>query len=195
MTIKTTLLKALTTPLLSSLVILGLFGCSKSPEQVKQERLDQLTKFSTTVTKHILDRDPATIKESVNLLLHGEVGNDTRVRLQSEKVIPDTAIDVLKLISDAETFHRVNSIEVTSAKPVSDITKDIVTMQVIGKETIKVNGKVDSVRPFNMQLVCRLTKEMDGYAQLEDVKNFPKTSMLLPPVDSVSKPKKLRRRG
>jgi len=175
--------------------MLGLAGCSKSPEQLKQERLDQLTKFSTTVTKHILDRDPATIQESVNLLLHGEISNDTRVRLQSEKVIPDSSIDVLKLISDAQTFHRVNSIEVTSAKPVSDVSKDIVTMQVIGNETIKVNGKVASVKPFNMQLVCRLTKEMDGYAQLEDVKNFPKTSMLVQPVDGVTKPKKSRRRG
>lgn len=195
MTTKSTIFRAFTTTLLSSLVMLGLAGCSKSPEQLKQERLDQLTKFSTTVTKHILDRDPATIQESVNLLLHGEISNDTRVRLQSEKVIPDSSIDVLKLISDAQTFHRVNSIEVTSAKPVSDVSKDIVTMQVIGNETIKVNGKVASVKPFNMQLVCRLTKEMDGYAQLEDVKNFPKTSMLVQPVDGVTKPKKSRRRG
>lgn len=195
MTTKSTIFRAFTTTLLSSLVMLGLAGCSKSPEQLKQERLDQLTKFSTTVTKHILDRDPSTIQESVNLLLHGEISNDTRVRLQSEKVIPDSSIDVLKLISDAQTFHRVNSIEVTSAKPVSDVSKDIVTMQVIGNETIKVNGKVASVKPFNMQLVCRLTKEMDGYAQLEDVKNFPKTSMLVQPVDGVTKPKKSRRRG
>lgn len=195
MTTKSKIFRAFTTTLLSSLVMLGLAGCSKSPEQLKQERLDQLTKFSTTVTKHILDRDPSTIQESVNLLLHGEISNDTRVRLQSEKVIPDSSIDVLKLISDAQTFHRVNSIEVTSAKPVSDVSKDIVTMQVIGNETIKVNGKVASVKPFNMQLVCRLTKEMDGYAQLEDVKNFPKTSMLVQPVDGVTKPKKSRRRG
>lgn len=179
---------------LSSTVFVG--GCATSPEAMKAKKADQLTKFCTDVAKHLLDRDPSTIKASVNQLMHEEVNADCRDKLQASKILPDSSIDVLKTISDQEVAKRLNEITVTSVKPISALEKDDVTLTVNGSETVKVNGKVISTKPFTMTMTCRMTPEMDGYGQLLELKGFPPNLTYQPAVQSDSGRKKSgRRRG
>lgn len=180
---------------LSSTVFVG--GCATSPEAMKAKKADQLTKFCTEVAKHLMDRDPTTIKESVNQLMHEEVNADCRDKLQAAKILPDSSIDVLKTISDAEVTKKVNEIVVTSVKPTTALDKDDVTLSVTGTETVKVNGKVTTTRPFALTMTCRMTPEMDGYGQLLQLKGFPPSLTYQPAVQSDSSRKKSssRRRG
>jgi hypothetical protein len=181
-----------------ALIVAGccLTSCALTPEQKKQQRTEVLTKYCTSVTKHLLDRDPTTIQESVNLLLHQEVSSSARDKLQAQKVLPDSTIDVLRDISDAEVLHRTNSIEVTAVKAITPVDKDTVTFQVTGKETVKVSGKVSEVRPFSMQVTCLLTNDMDIYPLLKDLKGFPQAMIRRPSTQAEqSSSAKRRRRG
>jgi len=179
----------------ASMAALALGACAVTPEQLKTQKSEQLTKFCTEVAKHLLDRDPKTIQASVNELLHGELSDGARTKLQAQKIIPDSSIDVLKAISDAEVSKRVNEIEVSSVKPLTSLDKDDVQLQVTGKETVKAGGKVVMVRPFSMTMTCRLTKDMDGFAQLLDLKGFPTANTIQTPVEADNKPRRGRKRG
>ncbi|MBX9940886.1 MAG: hypothetical protein K2Y32_16615 [Candidatus Obscuribacterales bacterium] len=181
--------------LVASAASLSLLACSQSPEQIKAKKEEQLRKFCTEVSKHILDRDPSTIQVSVNELIHGELSDQARTSLQAQKVIPDTAIDVLKLISDSEVSKQVNVVEVTAVKPVSSLDKDDVQVLVTGKEVIKEQGKVVGTQPFSMTMTCRISPEAEGFTQLIDLKGFPANRKMSMPVEASGRSKKNRKRG
>ena len=129
------------------------------------------------------------------MLLHQEVSSSARDKLQAQKVLPDSTIDVLRDISDAEVLHRTNVIDVSSVKAITPVDKDTVTFQVTGKETVKIGGKVSEVHPFSMQMTCLLTNEMDIYPQLKDLKGFPQALIRRPATQAEQAPSKRRRRG
>lgn len=154
-----------------SLIALGssISGCAVSPEAKKKAREETLEKFSREVTKHLLDRNPDTLKESVNQLMHGEVHTSALEKLQSRKILPDSTIDVLKAIDDAQIAHLSNEVQILNVRAITPLEKDQVTFRVTGKEIFKVSGKQKDMRPFSLQLICRLTSEMDNMPTLIDV--------------------------
>ncbi len=187
--------KTLLSILVASAASLSLLACSQSPEQIKAKKEEQLRKFCTQLSKHILDRDPSTIKVSVNEMIHSELTEQARISLQAQKVIPDTAIDVLKLISDSEVSKQVNVVEVTSVKPLGSLEKNDVQVLVTGKEVIKEQGKVVGTQPFSMTMTCRISPEAEGYTQLVDLKGFPASRKMSMPVEASGRSKKNRKRG
>jgi len=154
-----------------SLIALGssISGCAVSPEAKKKAREETLEKFSREVTKHLLDRNPDTLKESVNQLMHGEVHTSALEKLQSRKILPDSTIDVLKAIDDAQIAHLSNEVQILNVRALTPLEKDQVTFRVTGKEIFKVSGKQKDMRPFSLELICRLTSEMDNMPTLIDV--------------------------
>lgn len=144
-------------------------GCAVSPEAKKKAREETLEKFSREVTKHLLDRNPDTLKESVNQLMHGEVHTSALEKLQSRKILPDSTIDVLKAIDDAQIAHLSNEVQILNVRALTPLEKDQVTFRVTGKEIFKVSGKQKDMRPFSLELICRLTSEMDNMPTLIDV--------------------------
>jgi hypothetical protein len=150
-------------------LVSSISGCAVSPEAKKKAREETLDKFSKEVTKHLLDRNPATLQESVNQLMHGEVHTSALEKLQARKILPDSTIDVLKAIDDAQIAHLSNEVQILNVRALTPLEKDAVTFKVTGKEITKVSGKQKDVRPFSLELTCRLTPEMDNMPTLIDV--------------------------
>jgi hypothetical protein len=176
--------------------LLAFCGCSQSPEAMKKARTETLEKFAKEATEHLLDKNPETIKVSVNQLMHQEVHTNSIESLQKKKILPDSSIDVLKAIDDAQRAKRSNKVQINSVKPLSSLEKEDVSFQIRGQEQILVNGKTTSTKPFTIELKCRLTDEMNNYPQIIDVNGMVSYA---PPQqdgkDSTSGGRKKRRRG
>ncbi len=173
-------------------------GCAVSPEAKKKAREATLDKFSKEVTKHLLDRNPATLQESVNQLMHGEVHVSALEKLQARKILPDSTIDVLKAIDDAQIAHLSNEVQILNVRALTPLEKDSVTFRVTGKEIVKVSGKQKDVRPFSLELTCRLTPEMDNMPTLIDVGGMNATTAFSGSGSTAPSPKNkrnTRRRG
>ncbi|CAN5451457.1 hypothetical protein BH11CYA1_BH11CYA1_36670 [soil metagenome] len=191
-----TSLLALTVSLIA--LVSSISGCALSPEAKKKAREETLEKFSRDVTKHLLDRNPDTLKESVNQLMHGEVHTSALDKLQSRKILPDSTIDVLKAIDDAQIAHLSNEVQILNVRPLTPLEKDQVTFRVTGKEIFKVSGKQSAMRPFSLELICRLTPEMDNMPTLIDVGGMSASTAFSGSGTSTSSPKNKRsksRRG
>ena len=162
-------LNPLISALLTVLVSLSLSSCAVGPEAKKKQKEQTLIKFSTTVTKHLLDRNPSTIQASAQQLMHAEVHESALEKLQASKILPDSQIDIWRAIDDSQVAHRTNEITVKSVKPITPLDKDAVKLMVSSDEIIKTSGKQTAVKPFNLELTCRLTDAMDNYPRLLDV--------------------------
>lgn len=178
------------TMLVSSTLITS---CAQSPEQARKHRQDVLEKFAADATEHLLDKNPETIQVSVNQLMHQQVHTDAIETLQKKKILPDSNIDVLRAIDEAQVAKKTNKVTVSSVKPLSSIDKEDVTFQVRGTEAFSINGKPSSSRPFTLELKCRLTKEMNDNAQIMDVNGM--TAYAQPQEKGSSKSSRKRRRG
>lgn len=168
-----------------------------SPEAKKAKKEQALAKFATSVTKHLLDRNPDTIQASAQQLMHAEVHESALDKLQARKILPDSQIDVWRAIDDSQVAHRTNEIDVKTVRPISPLDKDDIKVQVVGDEIVKTSGKQTAVKPFNLELTCRLTSEMDNYPRLLDVSGLnPNTTAYGSTPSGAPKNKvRIRRRG
>jgi len=174
--------------LLASLLVFALAGC-KSPEQVKKERLDVLEKFTVGVAKHILDRNPETVKESITHLQREELSEQVFEKLQSDGHLPKTELGELKIIEDAQEQHTTNTVDVSAVKPLGPVEKDIVPLQVSGQVTEKTEGKPDTVKPFTFNVTCKLNEETGGWPQVVEI------SALEPPKPKPPAAKEVKQKG
>lgn len=161
---------------LTSICCLSLLiaGC-KSPEQQEKERADKIKQFATKVAKELLDRNPLTLRESVNLLRAQELMPEAIAKLEKQETIPNAGLDVLKEVQIAEDAKSSNVVQVTDLVPVGPITKDVVPVKVSGTNTLKVQGKPDVVKPFTLTISVKLTPEMAGYPMVTDVEGLKTT--------------------
>ncbi len=148
---------------------LVVLSCCESPEQKKKERLELFDKFVTGVAMHLLDRNPDTIRESINHLQREELPGPVFERLQNEGVLPMTDLSVLKIIDEAQDHHTTNMVKVVSVKPLGPVERDVVPFQVAGQVIDKQEGKADRVTPFNCKITCRLDESTGGWPQAVEV--------------------------
>jgi hypothetical protein len=144
-----------------------LVSCS-NPEQIKKERLKTLQQFSTSVAKHIFDRNPQTVMESMTVLTRDELSQPTTDKLQAQGHIPKTSIGILKIQSEQEDAKRTNVVDVSSAKALGPVEKPVIPMQVDGTITNKTEGKPDESTPFTLKLTCKFDEQTGGLPQAID---------------------------
>jgi hypothetical protein len=154
---------------LSALIALSfLYGC-ESPEQQAKERTETMKQLAISATKHLLDRNPATISESDNTFRMQELTPEAVAKLSKQNVIPNAGLDIIKEKSLAEDEKRKNVVEVTSADAMVPIDRAITPFKISGKNIIKIEGKPDRVAPFSLTMNVKLTPEMQGYPRVADV--------------------------
>jgi hypothetical protein len=149
-----------------------LSSCALSPEALKQARAKKLETFAGDVTKHLLDKNPATLNNSILAFRSDEVSPDERDKLEQLKIIPDSPISVDKLQQENEAAGRSNEVVISSVVPISPTDADSVKFKVDGKEISKLKGNVTDTRAFSYELTVLLNAEMSGYPQLTDLKGF-----------------------
>jgi hypothetical protein len=166
--------------------------CCQSPEQKRKAKQAAMEKFCIGAVKHLLDHNPDTIRESITHLQREELTEGVFEKMQSEDVLPETELGVLKIIQEAQEAGTSNVIEVTSIKPVGDLDKDLVTFQLTGVETAKAKGKPDQKREFACTISCRL---IEGYGQVVEVIGLGAPHVKpQPKAEEPTKSKKKRRR-
>ncbi|MBS2005520.1 MAG: hypothetical protein JST01_00675 [Cyanobacteria bacterium SZAS TMP-1] len=154
------------------LAAVGLSACGLSPEAMKKARSEKLEKFASTVVEHILDKNPETLKVSITTFMRDEVNDSERDKLQQQKIIPDSPIDVERIEQENQAAGRSNAVKITSVKALTPIEKDSVKFEVVGNEVTKLKGKVTDTRPFKYELTVLLNGEMSGYPRLTDLSGF-----------------------
>lgn len=152
----------------AALLVPLLTACT-SKEQKAKQREQALTDFATTVVQHMYDRNPATIKDSMSVLLHSELTEATKIKLQASKDLPETEIDILKIIDENQRKHQSNKVEVDIVRPLGPIEKDAVPMKVTGKDIVLIDGKQQDDKVISVVVTCDLTDEMGGYPRATDV--------------------------
>lgn len=153
------------------LVLVGGFalGACSNPEADKKARLQTMEKFVTTVVKHLYDKNPETVRESMTALFREELTDGVREKLQREKQLPNTELGIVKILTEAEENKTTNVVDVTSVKPIGDVDKVTVPFAVSGQVTTKTEGKPDQVKPFAIHIACRLDKVRGAWPQVVDV--------------------------
>jgi hypothetical protein len=144
-----------------------LSGCSK--EQELDKRKQTLVQFCTQVTQHLLDRNPDTIQESLSQLMHEELTDKAREKLENTKVIPDSPITVMREKAESTQAHKSNQVEVKIVRALTPVEKDQVTYKITGTETTLVDGKKADDHTFSFTMICELTPDMGGYPRVVDV--------------------------
>lgn len=151
------------------------------------DRKVALEKFCTSVTQHMFDRNPLTITESLNTMLHEELSDAARQKLEDTHVIPDSPITVLKDKQEWTTGHKSNRVDVGIVRALTPIEQKDVTFRISGKDWDLVNGKQTDYHPFQFDMVVELTPEMDGLARVLDVQGLGKTPVAANTSDSSPK--------
>lgn len=154
------------------LVSVSLASCASKEQQLK-ERQESLEKFVTDLTKNVFDRNPVTIKESMGQLMRLQLSEAARNKLQAEGKIPDTELDVLKIIDDNQTKHISNKVDVESVRATGPVGQNLVPFKVVGKTTTLTNGQPTDSQGFNLTVVCQLTPEMGGYPRCTEIDGLP----------------------
>jgi len=139
---------------------------------MKKERSEKLEKFAQSVVEHILDKNPETCKMSITTFMRDEVNDTERDKLQTQKIIPDSPIDVERLEQENQAAGRSNVVTISSVKALTPIEKDSVKFEVVGSEVTKIKGKVTDTKPFKWELTVLLNSEMSGYPRLTDLSGF-----------------------
>lgn len=161
-------LKAARCITIASIVIFCIAACN-SPEAEKKQREDQMQKFVTGVVQHMLDRNPETIQESMNTLAHSEMTEAMFEKLQSQSLLPETDISILKIVDESKAKHLSNQVTVDSATPIDPVTNNDVRFKIDGKTTDLKDGKPVKDQHFECIVTCELTPEMSGYPRAIDV--------------------------
>jgi hypothetical protein len=143
-------------------------GCT-SKEQKLKEREKTLTDFATSVVQHMYDRNPATLRDSMNILMREQLTEKVVTKLQNSKDLPETEIDELKIIDENQRKHLSNKVEVDIVRPLTPIEKDEVQMKVTGKDITLADGKPQDDKVISTIITCQLTDEMGGYARATDL--------------------------
>ncbi|RTL35258.1 MAG: hypothetical protein EKK48_29275 [Candidatus Melainabacteria bacterium] len=162
-------------PLLSMvlfLVSISLASCASKEQQLK-ERQETLEKFVVSLTKNVFDRNPVTIKESMGQLMRLQLSEGARNKLQAEGKIPDTELDVLKIIDDNQNAHITNKVDVDSVHPTGPVDQNLIPFKVVAKTTTLQNGQPTDSKVFNLTVVCQLTPEMGGYPRCTEIDGLP----------------------
>jgi hypothetical protein len=174
------------------LVIVGLVSCT-SPEAEKRKREQLLSKFCTGVAKHIYDRNPVTVRESMTHLFREELTEPVIEKLQKEGSLPKTELGIVKIITEAEERRTTNVVAVSGVKPLGPVEEDIVPFQVTGKVTTKTEGKPDQDKPFSIKIVCKLNEQTGGWPQVVDLTGLAPQAKPAPAKEPATK-KKVRKR-
>ncbi|HEY9868263.1 MAG TPA: hypothetical protein V6D08_03790 [Candidatus Obscuribacterales bacterium] len=174
------------------LVIIGLVSCT-NPEAEKRKREQLLSKFCTGVAKHIFDRNPVTVRESMTHLFREELTEAVIEKLQKEGSLPKTELGIVKIITEAEEQRTTNAVTVSAVKPLGPVEKDIVPFQVTGKVTTKTEGKPDQDKPFSIKIVCKLNEQTGGWPQVVDLTGLTPQTKPAPAKEPAAK-KKVRKR-
>ena len=150
-------------------VCASLVASCSSPQQVTQQRQLVMEKFVVGVTKHLLDRNPQTIKESMNVLTRNELTQATVEKMQNQHLIPETDISILKIIDEANRTQTTNEVLVGKVRPLGPITSNEVPFQVIGKEIINAHGIRHDSHIFEFTITCQLTPDMGDFPRVTDI--------------------------
>ena len=162
-------------PVLSMVLLavsVSLASCASKEQQLK-DRQDSLEKFVTSLTKNVFDRNPVTIKESMGQLMRLQLSEAARNKLQASGQIPDTELDVLKIIDENQTKHLSNKVDVDSVHPTGPVEKDEIPFKVVGKTITLLNGQPADSKVFNLTVVCQLTPAMGGYPRCTAIDGLP----------------------
>ncbi len=128
-----------------------------------------MEKFVESSVQHLFDKNPTTMKESIGTLMREEMPDENlQKKLQTQKLLPDTALDILRITQEAQESGRTNKVAVI-ATPETDTTKDDVTYRVSAKETITETGKPEKENVHKFKVVVKLTKEMGRFPVITDV--------------------------
>ncbi len=156
-----------------------------------------MEKFVESAVGHLFDKNPTTMKESVGTLMREEMPDENlQKKLQTQKLLPDSALDILRITQEAQESGRTNKVAVI-ATPESDTTKDDVTYRVSAKETITETGKPEKENVHKFKVVVKLTKEMGRFPIITDVIGLTKpveTAEDKPPEKTTTTTKKRKRR-
>lgn len=170
-----------------------LASCS-SPEAQRKERVEQMSKFAASAVKHMYDRNPETVQESMTLLTRDELRRDVCEKLQQQHLLPETDISVLKIKSEAESKNSSNEVVIDSVKPVGDTDKPEVRFQINGKDNLTINKKPAGTKPIDVFATVLLTPQMDGFPRITEL-TVPGTATKSAEADAVQPKKKRKRRG
>jgi hypothetical protein len=159
-----------------AVALLSLNGCS--PGDAKAQRKQKLQEFCTSVSQHLLDRDPNSIRDSLNILLHEELSDGARQKLEDNKTIPDSPITVLKWTEEWKTGHKANKVEVTSVTPLGPVDAKDVKFRVNGIDHDLVSSKEVGSKPFLIEMTCELTPDMDGFPRVLELQVLSKPTSI-----------------
>ena len=143
-------------------------GCT-SKEQALKDKQATLEKFASSVAHDLLDRNPDTVRISTMRLMREELNEAAADKLQSQKLMPDTEISILKIVQTAQKNHTTNEVKIDAVTPMAPVEKALIPMKVTGTVVNKVDGKPAGETPFSMTVVCRLTPDMSNYPQAMEV--------------------------
>jgi hypothetical protein len=149
-----------------------LSACGLSPEALKKARSEKLELFAKTVTQHLLDKNPETLKSSITTFMRDEVNDSERDKLQELKIIPDSPISVERIEQENQAAGRSNTVTISSVTATTPVEKDYVHFHVVGIENSMLKGKVTGSQAFAYDLTVLLNPEMSGYPRLTDLKGF-----------------------
>lgn len=171
----------------------GLLTSCTSPEQKLKNKEKMLAKYASGVAKHLYDRNPETLKESVYHLFREELDEPVLNRLQKEKLLPRTDLGILKLEQEATEKGTTNVVEVTSVKPVGSVEEVDIPFQVDGTVITKSQSGEEKTKPFSLTMTIHLDEKVSEWPKVAGLSGF------APPVKKeVKKPpkeKKKKRRG
>jgi hypothetical protein len=160
------------TACISSALVILLAGCSQNSAAARKQTLER---FCSSVAQHILDRNPNTISESLSTLMHEELSDAARQKLEDTKVIPDSPITVLREKADWVKGHKSNRVDVGIIRALTPIEAKDVTFRVSGKDWDLVDGKQTDFHTFQFDMVAELTPDMDGLARVLEIQGLGKT--------------------
>lgn len=123
----------------------------------------------TSAVQHMLDRNPETIQDSMDYLSHSEMTPDIFEKLQSEHLLPETDISILRLKQDAASKHTSNSIVVSTVRALDPLTKQLVRFKVIGKQIMKQDGKPIGDSVFQYTITCKIADPSTGDPLITDL--------------------------
>lgn len=146
-----------------------LSGCSQNSPAARKATLE---KFCTSVAQHLLDRNPDTISDSLNILFHEELSDAARQKLEDTKVVPDSPITILRYKDMWTKAHKSNKVDVAIVSPLTPIEANDVTFKVSGKDWDLVNGKQTDFHYFQFTMTAELTPDMDGLPRVKDIQGL-----------------------
>jgi hypothetical protein len=163
---------ALTNSILYGCVaLLSLSSCASAAQKLHDRQI-KLENFAVGVVKHLLDRNPATYRQSVASLMREELNDSTIDKLQSIDKLPEPGLEELKIVDDAQDQKATNAVETSNVKTLGSAQNGVVPIQVKGRVVNYRNGVKKSEEPFSIEVDCKLTEDMEGYPRAVAVRGL-----------------------